>query len=83
MNDPLTATLQPVLAEARRRMGEGMASLRSEYEARPHTATLLKGRAALVDREIATLWSACGMPPQAAVVAVGGYGRGNCFRPRT
>ena len=51
MNDALTTALQPVLAEARKRMAEGMAALRAEYEARPHTATLLKGRAALVGGE--------------------------------
>ena len=79
MNDALTLSLQPALAEARKRMAEGMATLRAEYEARPHTATVLKGRAALVDREIARLWSTCQMPAAAAVVAVGGYGRGELF----
>ena len=38
MNDALTTALQPVLAEARKRMAEGMAALRAEYEARPLTA---------------------------------------------
>src|SRR5690606_12475145 len=79
MNDALTVSLQPVLADARKRMAEGMAALRAEYEARPHTVTLLKGRAALVDREIALLWTTCEMPAAAAVVAVGGYGRGELF----
>ncbi|MBP8216334.1 MAG: [protein-PII] uridylyltransferase [Thauera sp.] len=79
MNDALTTALQPVLAEARKRMAESMAALRAEYEARPHTATLLKGRAALVDGEIARLWATCEMPTAAAVVAVGGYGRGELF----
>ncbi|HQV08030.1 MAG TPA: hypothetical protein PLL04_02670, partial [Thauera sp.] len=68
MNDALTTALQPVLAEARKRMAESMAALRAEYEARPHTATLLKGRAALVDGEIARLWATCEMPTAAAVV---------------
>ncbi|HAF56056.1 MAG TPA: bifunctional uridylyltransferase/uridylyl-removing protein, partial [Thauera sp.] len=79
MNDALTTSLQPLLAEARKRMTQDMAQLRVEYEARPHTATVLKGRAALVDREITQLWMTCRMPAEAAVVAVGGYGRGELF----
>ena len=79
MHDVLTQALQPLAAAARKRLGEGMARLRAEYEARPQTANLLKGRAALVDEEIARLWADCGMPADAAVVAVGGYGRGELY----
>ncbi|MCK2096702.1 [protein-PII] uridylyltransferase [Thauera aromatica] len=79
MYDALTAALQPTVAAARRRLAEGMAALRARYEARPQTATVLRGRAQLVDEAISTLWAACAMPPPAAVVAVGGYGRGELF----
>ncbi|MFU2488931.1 [protein-PII] uridylyltransferase [Thauera sp. WH-1] len=79
MNDVLTQALQPLAAAARKRLGEGMARLRADYEARPQTANLLKGRAALVDEEIGRLWADCGMPADAAVVAVGGYGRGELY----
>ncbi|WP_297359304.1 [protein-PII] uridylyltransferase [Thauera sp.] len=79
MNDTLTESLQPLVATARQRMTLRLAELRAHYEARPQTAALLKGRAALVDDEVARLWAACGMPATAAVVAVGGYGRGELF----
>ena len=79
MNDTLTGSLQPLLGVARQRMSQGLAELRAQYQAHPQTAALLKGRAALVDGEVAQLWAACGMPETAAVVAVGGYGRGELF----
>ncbi|CAM5277732.1 [protein-PII] uridylyltransferase [Thauera sp. WB-2] len=79
MNDALTESLQGFVAAARRRLSEGMAALRTAYEARPHTGNMLKGRATLVDDEIVRLWHDCAMPADAAVVAVGGYGRGELF----
>ena len=79
MYDALTAALQPTVTAARRRLTAGTAALRAQYEARPQTATVLKGRAQLVDAAISTLWAACAMPPPIAVVAVGGYGRGELF----
>ena len=79
MNDALTDELQTLAATARQRLGEGTAQLREAYHARPQTSTLLKGRARLVDQELVRLWTACAMPATAALVAVGGYGRGELF----
>jgi len=67
------------IALARKLLGEGNAALRSAYEAHPSTSKLLKGRAALVDRIVVDLWHAFGLPLDAALVAVGGYGRGELF----
>jgi [protein-PII] uridylyltransferase len=39
----------------------------------------LHGHSRLIDRTLATLWSAAGMPRGAALVAVGGYGRRELF----
>jgi [protein-PII] uridylyltransferase len=79
MNDATTEELQRVIAAARNRLSTESATLRAAYEAQPRTTALLEGRAKLVDRTIATLWSACEMPAHAALVAVGGYGRGELF----
>ena len=79
MNDSLCSSLQPLIADARRRLSDGAAALRSAYEAHPRTSALLHGRAKLVDRELIGIWQACRMPPQATLVAVGGYGRGELF----
>ncbi|MCV2216185.1 [protein-PII] uridylyltransferase [Thauera sp. Sel9] len=79
MQDALNARLQPLIAEARQRLADGSAGLRAAYETHPRTSTVLKGRTRLVDAEVVGLWQACGMPANAALVAVGGYGRGELF----
>jgi [protein-PII] uridylyltransferase len=51
-------------------------------EARPTTASakrLLVQMARLVDRTLGQIWEANGLPKGAALVAVGGYGRGELF----
>ena len=67
------------VSAARERLQLGNAELRAAYEARPSTSRMLKGRAALVDKTITELWLALGLPTDAALVAVGGYGRGELF----
>ncbi len=79
MNDALALPVQPLVAAARARLTSGAAALRAAYEAHPLTSTLLRGRARLVDDECVGLWRACGMPARAALLAVGGYGRGELF----
>lgn len=71
--------LQDAIGAARERLAAGNAAIRSAYEAKPSTTEMLKGRAALVDQTITALWAACDMPADAALVAVGGYGRGELF----
>ncbi|QDF97294.1 [protein-PII] uridylyltransferase [Azoarcus sp. DD4] len=81
MNDTAISidTLQTAIADARRQLAEGSAALRTAYETHPLTATVLKGRARLVDAAILQLWRGCGMPLEATLVAVGGYGRGELY----
>ncbi|MDR1854884.1 MAG: [protein-PII] uridylyltransferase, partial [Azoarcus sp.] len=71
--------LKPHIAEERARIEAGRASLRVDYETNPITTLLLQGHAALIDGAIARLWDACQMPIYAALVAVGGYGRGELY----
>ncbi len=49
------------------------------YLARPRANTLLRGLARLTDRILADIWNAHHLPGRAALVAVGGYGRGELF----
>ena len=71
--------LQATVASERTRIEVGRATLRAAYEAHPLTTPLLRGHAALVDTAIVQLWKACNMPSSAALLAVGGYGRGELF----
>jgi [protein-PII] uridylyltransferase len=71
--------LHQAIADTRAALVEGSATLRAAYEAHPSTSRLLGGRAAMVDGAIVTMWRVFGMPDEAALAAVGGYGRGELF----
>src|SRR5512141_2288739 len=57
----------------------GRAALAAAFHARTDTPRLLRDHARLVDRVIADAWAELGAPATAALVAVGGYGRGQLF----
>ena len=71
------------IAELRSGFRAGKAVLIAQFDtARPtaHAANrLLRALAKLVDQTLATAWVHAGMPTEAALVAVGGYGRGELF----
>ncbi len=73
------AALQDIVAALRSELASECAGLRAAYEGQPRTRAYLEGRAKVVDRVLTRLWCACGMPAEAALVAVGGYGRGELF----
>jgi [protein-PII] uridylyltransferase len=54
-------------------------ALREEYLRRPNPRALLKSHTQLVDRTVKTLWAEAGIPNEAALVATGGYGRGELY----
>ncbi|ASK34122.1 [protein-PII] uridylyltransferase [Alcanivorax sp. N3-2A] len=74
--DALRASEQPGMA-ARRFLEEGQARLDAAFEEAP-ISDLVTGRADLVDRVLIAAWSLFGLDQfdQSALVAVGGYGRG-------
>jgi len=63
----------------REELKSGRAALRAAFDARPDTPRLLREHARLVDRVLVGVWTALGGPATAALVAVGGYGRGQLF----
>ncbi len=71
------------VAVLRAQFRDGKAALLERFrDARPtaQAATdLTRSLARHVDATLAALWAECGMPPSAALVAVGGYGRGELF----
>ncbi len=63
----------------RNELATGRAALRKAFQGRPDTPKLLRDHARAVDRVQAAAWTTLGAPPDAALVAVGGYGRGQLF----
>ena len=68
-----------LLARYKSRLVAGQASLREAYLADSEPLSLLQGRSALTDAVIADLWDELGIPDALAMVAVGGYGRGELY----
>src|SRR4051812_43841965 len=67
------------LIERKLELARAREALKAEFVARPAAASLLRRLGALVDRHLREVWRDYGMPSNATLVAVGGYGRGELF----
>jgi [protein-PII] uridylyltransferase len=80
---PAVGVVPDERAEAVRRERDelrfGRAALEAAFRARPNTPTLLAGHRRLVDRVVTAVWDGQHPPPEVALVAVGGYGRGELY----
>ncbi|MEW5943422.1 MAG: [protein-PII] uridylyltransferase [Pseudomonadota bacterium] len=74
---PLPADEQAVAW--RRALAEGRAALMEAYRRSGNAAVLLRGHCRLVDGVLGDIWRAVRMAPEASLIAVGGYGRGELF----
>jgi [protein-PII] uridylyltransferase len=54
-------------------------TLRIRFLAKPAVADNLRRHSAIIDRQLREVWHAHGLPPDVALIAVGGYGRGQLF----
>ena len=76
---PTVLADRPRVAHWRERLREEREALRLAFVARSDPRRLLRGLARLTDQIVGGVWSEAGMPAAAALVAVGGYGRGELF----
>ncbi|MEO6031465.1 MAG: [protein-PII] uridylyltransferase [Burkholderiaceae bacterium] len=82
---PIDAAAPPApdLAELRSRFRDGKALLLEQFRAArptaPAAARLIRALCRQVDGTLRALWQHTGMPADAALLAVGGYGRGELF----
>ena len=67
------------LAAVRARLALGRDRLREQYERRPDGPRYLREHCRLVDACLRELWSDAGLPRSLALVAVGGFGRGELY----
>lgn len=73
------AAVPSAAAEWKTRLEAGRAALRTDFERKPSPADLLRKHCALVDQLLRDIWRAHQLPNELALVAVGGYGRGQLF----
>ncbi|MCK9388361.1 MAG: [protein-PII] uridylyltransferase [Sulfuritalea sp.] len=66
-------------ARARQRLTAGQQALTAAWREGKDGAALLSGRTTLVDSVLLEVWTALAMPENCALVAVGGYGRGELY----
>ncbi len=83
---PLAANTEPApaadpagLAGWRASLQRGREELRLRFAASPDATSYLRAHARLVDRVLRGLWAGSSMPRGVALMAVGGYGRGQLF----
>src|SRR5512141_1716027 len=78
---PGVAPADPTITVRRWRdyLRTGRATLELAFRGQPSTPALLAAHARLVDRVLAGVWGEHGTPDGVALVAVGGYGRGEVF----
>lgn len=67
------------IAEWRRQLAAAREELRQAYFARPSAPVLLRRHARSVDAVLRSVWRIASPPDGAALLAVGGYGRGQLF----
>ena len=67
------------IARQREILRAGRASIEAAFFARPNTPTLLASHRRLVDGVLRALWDAHRIPGDIALLAVGGYGRGELY----
>ena len=75
--DPAERTV--LLARYKTRLQNGQTAIRDEYLEKPDELRLLRGRSQLIDAVLCDLWSDLNLPDSLALVAVGGYGRGELW----
>lgn len=66
-------------AEIRLSLREGRLSLQRDYTRHAQPSRLLRAHTRLVDEHLRAAWHLLAMPPYLALVAVGGYGRGELY----
>ncbi len=76
---PRSATSPHPLSVYKTRLQEGQKALKAAYEASGNAAALLQARCRHIDGVLTELWQNHHFPTSLALIAVGGYGRGELY----
>jgi [protein-PII] uridylyltransferase len=78
---PMSAGMPPagIARQWRESLDASRGALQASFIARPDTSRLLRESARVVDRALKAVWDELSAPPELALLAVGGYGRGQLF----
>ncbi|MFZ2853124.1 MAG: [protein-PII] uridylyltransferase [Rhodocyclaceae bacterium] len=68
-----------LLTDYKARLREGQKAIRASYLANTDAPRLLRERCRLIDEILSALWNELDFPASLALVAVGGYGRGELY----
>ena len=74
-----TPTRQKLVADLKARLLDGQKAIRESFAATADAEILLRDRCRLVDAVLRDTWEALAVPASLALVAVGGYGRGELY----
>lgn len=72
-------TVPSRLPEWKQRLAIERGELKTEFQKHPASPKLLRRLRSLIDRHLREVWRSCGMPRELALLAVGGYGRGELY----
>ncbi|HUW38611.1 MAG TPA: [protein-PII] uridylyltransferase [Rhodocyclaceae bacterium] len=79
MSSPARAEAPSLVPTLRAALQAGQAQLEAAYRASANAAAMVRGRATLVDSVLGEIWRHYALPAPLALVAVGGYGRGELY----
>ena len=82
MSPPLDSAgccTRELVSSLKTRIQEQHQRLQLAYDERKNAPALLRGRTTLIDAILLELWNGHALPPSLALIAVGGYGRGELY----